>query len=1002
MKSLLSVVSVLLAACAASAQPSAQISGVVQDPSGAAVAGASVIIMHLDSGLSRSVMTGGDGSYGVSSLPSGEYKITVRKPGFRTLTTFGLTLRANEARTADFGLEIGSMQEVITVEGAVSVINTEDATSGITITEEEVRRLPVNGRTLAGVLPFAPGILPTPATLGEAGQFSANGQRPNANYFTVDGVSANFGLGAAGVPGQFSGGTLPVMTAAGSLHALASMAETREIRVQTSTYAPEFGRMPGAQVEVTTRSGSNDLHGQLYYGLRSGKLAANDWFANRAGLGHRGQSLHDVNASLGGAIIPNKTFYFASLEVLRLQDSAVARVAVPSIAIRQAAPAARRQLLDLYPRPQFSLGSETDFGEAVVRTSLPSHVSTGSLRIDQAVGSMGALFLRYSDTPSSNRLGSIQVNEARLHSRSFTAGLTLSTSPSITHETRLAAASNSARSTWLGQQEAAPVFQNLLPLNVPGQRLYGLIIEGLDPLILGDMNRSRQRLFQLAHTAAFSSGRHQSRIGIDYQRLSPVRESDISVVAGRFQSAREAASGTDPTLAYSSASAGSSVIETLSLFAQDTWNASPRFNLTYGVRWEVTPAPAFRSSSNPPQTIQAAAAAENAAAGMAAGVPEPFWETRYTQFAPRMGVAYRLGGERPFVLRAGAGVFYDLGFAATTDRLNGAPFNSWRIPLIFQGLFQPHEISYGFAQNLRLPYSAQWNVTIERATRAGGIVSVAYVGSASSRLLRREGVMDPFGLPAAVVATNRGHSSYHALELQARRRLAAGIRGIVSYSWSHSIDNGSWDSAVYLASRGSDRGSSNFDVRHSAVVGLSYEMPQLGLAGFGRGWTVSTILRARTGFPIDILAEENAFGLGFDNMPRPDLVPGVPVWLAEEQTPGARRINPAAFRRPPEGQQGSLGRNALRGYGLFQADLAVERRFALRGDSTLELRLESYNFTNRPMFADPVRILSSPLFGQAVYSGNLMMGSGRPNSGLTPGFQPGGPRTVQVSLSWRF
>lgn len=199
-----------------------------------------------------------------------------------------------------------------------------------------------------------------------------------------------------------------------------------------------------------------------------------------------------------------------------------------------------------------------------------------------------------------------------------------------------------------------------------------------------------------------------------------------------------------------------------------------------------------------------------------------------------------------------------------------------------------------------------------------------------------------------------------------------------------------------------DRASASFDVRHSVNAGLSWEMPAAArLRSFGRGWNWSGTLRARTGFPIDILDGENLLGIGFDNLTRPDLIPGLPLWLSDAGAPGGRRLNRAAFVVPANGQ-GTLGRNAIAGFGLAQFDLAVQRRFALGDQAALEFRAESINALNHPGFADPVRFLDSPLFGQPASMLQLMLGSGSPHSGLAPVFQPGGPRSMQATLRFVF
>jgi len=157
---------------------------------------------------------------------------------------------------------------------------------------------------------------------------------------------------------------------------------------------------------------------------------------------------------------------------------------------------------------------------------------------------------------------------------------------------------------------------------------------------------------------------------------------------------------------------------------------------------------------------------------------------------------------------------------------------------------------------------------------------------------------------------------------------------------------------------------------------------------------------ARTGFPIDVVTTENLLGLGFDDITRPDLVPGLPVWL-RDATIGGRRLNRAAFAIPA-GVQGKLGRNAITGAGMGQIDLAMARTVNISENLRLELRVEAYNALNHPNPADPVRFLDSPFFGRPNSMLDLMMGTGSARSGLTPAFEIGGPRVVEIALRWRF
>lgn len=1011
----------LLSAAMSRGQTGAQLSGQVRDPSGAAVAGAGVTVIHLNSGLRRAAESGEDGMFFVSSLPAGEYKITVRRTSFRTVARLGVVLGTDDATRVDFDLQIGGMQEVVTVEGGSRTINTEDASSGVLLAGEMATRLPISGSTLQGLIALAPGVIATPATLGEAGQFSVNGQRPNANYFVTDGVSVNSGIGGAGLPGQFSGGTLPSMTALGTLQGLAVISEVREVQVKTSTFAPEFGRMPGAQFLVNTRSGSNEYHGDVLHTFRGQQLSIADPFARKAGLDEAPLRMNDLNFGLGGPLQENTMFFFASGEFLRLRQPSAWRAPAPSKRVRDSAGSSTLALLDAFARPQSDLSGL--FGESTMQTSWPGRVSAGSFRIDRSIGNTALLFARYHDTDSTNKVGLMQTSESSFGNRSFTAGITHNPSATITNDIRLNFARTHVDSNWvpgLATTSTLPAVQALFDPTLLPRQLYGLSVGGLGQVIWSGPATSRQGQLQLTDTVAIASGRHQLRLGIDYLRLTPSRPASLSTAVAHYNSLDDLLARATPQTAYANVPSGSSLIEIASAFVQDTWSVNERLNLTYGARWEYMPPPASRIApvtTGGPVTTPGPGQGGDASGG--GGLPTfpgpaplpytttPDWSSRFGRVAPRVGAAYRLHPPRSLVLRAGAGIFYDLGFASTIDPLNSVPFNSFRESFTTG----PNSFStgpvFGFASDLRIPYSWQWNVTLEGMLPGGGILSAGWIGAEGRNLLRREGLTPPgFGSADLILATSNGVSSFQSFQTHYRHRLAGGWEGIASYNWSHSIDNGSWDSGIYqvggTVDPSRDRGPSNFDARHSFTGGFSYALPSSTLPRFARGWSIHGLGRFRTGFPIDVRTSDNPFGFGFDNAPRPDLVPGAPIWLEDSRVLGRRRLNPAAFALPVRGQQGSLGRNALRGRSAGQIDAALERQFVLRGGSALRLRVQTYNVLNSLSVADPVRTLSNPLFGEPASLSSLMFGTGRPTSGITPAFQSGGPRTVEISVGWRF
>src|SRR6266480_3305361 len=257
----------------------ATISGVVTDQSGAVVPEAEVRVMNLDTGVTRSTISNDSGVYVVPDLKPGHYTVQVGKNGFKKIDVNDLTLNVQDQINRNFTLELGSTSESVSVEGNAGSVETSGSVSTV-IDRNFVESLPLNGRSFNTLLQLTPGVVVAPAANVTPGQFSINGQRTNGNYFTVDGVSANFGLANAGIPGQTAGGALPAVNAYGGTSGLVSADALQEFRIETSSYAPEFGRQPGGQIIISTRSGTNQFHGDAFEYFRNDVLDGNDWFNN--------------------------------------------------------------------------------------------------------------------------------------------------------------------------------------------------------------------------------------------------------------------------------------------------------------------------------------------------------------------------------------------------------------------------------------------------------------------------------------------------------------------------------------------------------------------------------------------------------------------------------------------------------------------------------------------------------------------------------------------------
>src|SRR4029077_113544 len=213
----------------------------------------------------------------------GRYQITVHKAGFKQVDLLGLIVNVQDHIEQNLRLQVGSVSESITVRANGLNINTSDASVSTVIDRNFAENLPLNGRSFNTLLQLTPGVVIAPANFGAPGQFSISGQRTDANNFTVDGVSANFGVTAGAQQQQSGAGTAQAFSALGGTSSLVSVEALQEFRIETSSFAPEFGRSPGGQVILTTRSGTNDFHGGIYEYFRNDVMDANDWLANQAG-----------------------------------------------------------------------------------------------------------------------------------------------------------------------------------------------------------------------------------------------------------------------------------------------------------------------------------------------------------------------------------------------------------------------------------------------------------------------------------------------------------------------------------------------------------------------------------------------------------------------------------------------------------------------------------------------------------------------------------------------
>jgi len=1025
-----------------SAQQRAGIFGAARDSSGNVVAGAEVQIQSESTGARWKQLTDNDGAYSVAELPPGRYKVTIRMPGFRTVSRVGVLLDSDSGLAIDFTMTWLTLHDSITVVSARDDLDPSRGDSLLMTRSSPGSTLPANGADYRMLFDLMPGVVVTPAGVSDGGQFTSNGQRPNANAFRIDGVSVNGGLGGSTLPGSFPGLSLPAMSGFGNTENLGSPETSQSVELRSSGFDAESGDRPGALALINTRSGTNNFHGDFFGHIRDESWNARDWFANSEGFSEYPRpSWYEGGAAFGGPIWRDRTFFFLSAEGSHLEDYAVQLIPVPTLATRQNGSPALQALLDSFPNP---IGPDLGGGIAAGLAGLTTTGSVGSMsaRIDQSLGRHGAMFFRYADSPS--RLDYSQITGSGVGSfnwSSATGGLTAELWGTV-HEVRFNHSSAWLNSTAGGSNgnTQALAIAGLLPITVtptsitwnggvygnltsplgPGtpsaEVVLGLSIPGLGGFVSGDGGLARQTEWELRDTLSRRVGTHQIHAGIDGLRLAQKREGTVNTVLGTASSLESVLNGDPLPVTYSPLYPRMDATKIISLFAQDTFHVSNTLNLVYGLRWEITP-PGAEVTPNPVVSgLWTGTAWKNTESGVINGSAP--WTMHYGQFAPRIGLGWKLPWAG-IVLRAGAGLFYDTTLGASIDPINGAPFNSWLLGAEGGGISgstnapatsggpsgvgaspDVERFLSGSYPTLRLPESWQWRTSLEKNFESAGILSASYTGNLGRRLLGNEAYVNPAtGLLESLVALTQNSSNYQAMQLRYTGSPIRGIFASVAYTWSHSLDNGSKDSGIFLIHPGyqlrQSWASSDFDVRHTLTAAVSARVPRFG-------WTLSGILRARTGFPINITDAEQALGEAFENAGRPDLVPGLPIWINDPSAGGERHLNPAAFSVPANGQQGSLGRNAIYGNGLAQIDVSMRRTFGLFWGMRLEAGVSIFNVLNHPAFADPVSFLSSPLFGQATSMQNLMLGSGTPNTGMPPLFQAGGSRSAELSFRLSF
>ena len=1018
---------------AAQGTPAGTIYGYVLDPDQRSIPGVRITIEDPNTAATRTTSSNQQGFYSVPALRPAPYNLTIQANGFATIHQNGVVLEADQQARLDFTLKVGSTTETITVEGAAPLLNTSDATVSTLVGNQFVTNMPLNGRSFSTLINLTPGVVLAPTTTYEQGQFSVNGQRPDTNYFTVDGASANVGTGATSL-GQGGAGQLPATDAFGGMSNLVSLDALQEFRIQTSTFAPEYGRTPGGQVSVVTKSGTNDFHGTAFEYFRNNVLDANNWFVNHAGLKQPELRQNDFGGVLGGPILKDRLFFFASYEGLRVRQPLVANTYVPTLASIDSAAPASQPLLGAFPRP-----NGKDFGNGTAQFtagySNPSTLNAGSIRIDYLLNQKITIFGRYNDAPSSltQRAPTNSNYNTIVHSdygfQTLTLGTNFAATPHLTNELRFNYSRSRPEALYSLDNfgGAVPPPDSLLyPSSAPAGSRFFYFYGDINPNGLkfeaGKLGDNLQQQINVTDNLAYSVGTHQLKFGMDYRRLNSNSTPSSYQLAYLFLSLSNVIANNVPEAEVISRFPSTMIFPNWSLFAQDTWNIARNLTITYGLRWDYNGSPSSPNGTLPFTVDQV----NNLKAMTLAPAGTPLWHAQKDDFAPRLGIAWNA---RPnLVVRAGAGIFYDLGYSIIASGTIAFPYlqqnfilktsfplsDAASVPPPFKTT-PPASFLAVMDPNHLLPRTYEWNAALEQGFGQNDVFSMTYIGAAGRQLVRRDvyNAPNPNFTGEFDVFRNGADSSYNALQVQYQHRLTRGLQALASYTWSHSIDDASSD-ANFLntppgASPVSDWGPSDYDIRQTFSVAVSYNVPgpHDGWAKpILKDWSVNTIVYARSAMPVNVVTGKNPFPgtslSGTNSVQRPNVVPGVPFYLSDPTAPGGQIINKAAFVNPPAGQQGDLGRNALRGFNASQVDFTLQRMFKLSERFSLKTSADFFNIFNHPQFGAPINYMTSPQFGYSTQTLNSWLGSGGQSGGLNPLYQIGGPRSVQLALKLQF
>ncbi len=1024
----------------AQAQSTAILNGTVTDATGAAVPNAKVAAKNIATGVESTTQSDSAGAYLFPALSIGVYRLQVSATGFQTAVLADLKLQVATTSTRDIQLQIGQVSQSIEITGEAALVETATTGVGQVIDEKTVQEIPLNGRHFTDLSLLTPGTVTPPqngflsAPLRGQGSFGINtaGQREDTTNWLVNGINLND----------------PVQNQITFQPPIDTLAE---YKIDNSTFPAQYGRSAGAIVNLATRSGTNEYHGEAFEFFRNNALDARNFF-NTVALGPQAPfNRNEFGADFGGPIKKNKAFFFLAYEGLRQHQKITVSTTVPSIqqiATIPASATAVKSLLKLIPAANSTNPGDvatdpttfTGFTGGVVANV---NLNQGSADLDLELTGKDRIHgyyvvqkdLRQEPTSGTNIPGFGDTRDG------FRQLMTVSEDhifgPALTNTVRLGFNRIHLFFTPTALDPAA--FNIKLPAGGPGAvGLPNIVVNGA-VAFGGPTNEPQGRgdtTVVLNDTLSWLKGRHTFAFGGEIRRAY---NNNVAENIGSFTFNPTVAGGVVIATAMTNFLNDKAANFTLTLgagndrllqpsyagFAQDTFKWKPNFTFNLGLRyeWNSTPSEAINRFTN-----------FDLATGTLIPANQPY-QTNNKNFEPRVGFAWDPFKNGKSSIRAAYAILAQNPNLNIVTGLSGNP--PFALPLNISAaaitLENPSAAIVGVGlgpssinPNFKNMYAQDWNLTIERQLTSTMGLSVAYVGTKGTHVQLNQNVNQPlvtngvYGavrpfrtlpltssvLPAQCAPPNppctlgainqvngAGTSNYNALWVTLNKHFSHGFEFLASYTFSKSLDFNSLSSNESIPLQNAynprgDYGLSEFDVRHRFVMNGVYQLPFKGNRLIS-GWQVGVITQAQSGNPLTPLIAVNVGG-GITQTLRPDITG--PIQTTGD--PAQWYVNKAVFVSPCVAgvcHPGNLGRDAITGPDFVNTDFNVTKNTKLTERLNLQFRTEMFDIFNHPNFGNPLTTVGAATFGTV-----------KPNGTRFPGGDFGSARQLQFALKMQF